>query len=196
MERVLVVDDEPKVLDITGQILQSHGYEVTLTSSPENALLLLRQDPNLFKLIILDWKLRCAIDGDMVLKMIKYVYPSFSAPIIFVTGHTHISSKYLMRLGAYDTLTKPVTAEQLIDAVERALQKKPSEDPHPYAPAYLNPPDLKKQEIVRKIVDAIASTASLKEASEKLGCSRASLYRWLNKTGLYQFYIQKDQQGQ
>lgn len=192
MEHVLIVDDEPKVLDVTGEILRSHGYEVTLTSSPENALAILQNNPNRFELILLDWKMRCALDGDMVLKMIRHVYPDFKTPIIFVTAHTHISSKYLMRLGAYDTLTKPVTAERLIDAVERALKKKSDEDPHLNAPAYLQASDVKKQEMVKKIVDAIASTRSLKDAAQSLGCSRASLYRWLNKTGLYKFYVHKE----
>ena len=136
MEQVLVVDDNSKVLEVTGQILESHGYTATLMESPEKALDLLKNEPNRFGVILLDWKLRSSIDGDIVLKMLKHIVPDFKTPIVFVTAHTAISSKYLMRLGAYDTLTKPVTADQLIDAVERALNKKPPEDPHPRAPTY------------------------------------------------------------
>ena len=136
-----------------------------------------------------------ALDGDVVLKVIKSIFPDFTTPIIFITAHTKISSKYLMRLGAYDTLEKPVTTDRLLDAVARALRQQPPEDPHPHAPAYLSAHEMKKQELVKKIVDAIASTKSLKEAAKTLRCSRASLYRWLEKTGLDTYYIDKEQQN-
>lgn len=192
MEKILVVDDDAKVLRLTGEILEGRGYGVTLTESPEEALKILKTDPHQFNVILLDWKLRCVIDGDMVVKMIQHAFPDFKTPIIFITAHTKISSKYLMRLGAYDTLLKPVTTDQLMDAIERALGKKEPEDPHYNAPVQINVNQLKKQQLVKRIIEAVSETGSLRDASKKLGCSRASLYRWLQKTGLYSFYVGKE----
>ncbi len=192
MNRILIVDDDAQILAITGKILEGQGYGVTLRSSPEEAIGLLKQNPHAFDLILMDWKLRAAIDGDIVIKVVKHVFPAFQTPVIFITAFTHISSKYLMRLGAFDTLLKPFTAEQLLDAVERALKKKPAENPHEHAPMYLASRELKKQELAKKIVDAITASRSLKDAALLLGCSRMTLYRWLSKTGLHQFLIDKE----
>lgn len=191
MGEILVVDDDEKILTATGDALRAFGYETTLMNTPQEALLLLKQNPHRFDCILLDWKLRSPMDGDIVMKVIQYMFPGFKTPIIFVTAHTRISSKYLMRLGAYDTLTKPVTTDQLIDAVERALKKR-EENPHEQAPAYLSPRDLKRQHMMIKITNAIHSSDSFTEAAEQLGVSRRSLYRWLDLTGLREFYIQKE----
>jgi DNA-binding NtrC family response regulator len=192
MGEILVVDDDEKILIATGAALRAYGYEATLSNAPQEALALLKKNPNRFDVILLDWKLRSPMDGDIVIKVIQYMFPGFKTPIIFVTAHTRISSKYLMRLGAFDTLAKPVTAEQLIDAVERALNKKSQENPHEQAPAYLSPRDLKRQHMMIKITDAIHSSNSFTEAAEQLHVSRRSLYRWLDLTGLREFYIQKE----
>ena len=192
MGEILVVDDDEKILAATGDALKAYGYESVLMGSPQEALALLKKDPHRFDCILLDWKLRSPMDGDIVIKVIQYMFPGFKTPIIFVTAHTRISSKYLMRLGAYDTLAKPVTTDQLIDAVERALNKKSQENPHEQAPAYLSPRDLKRQQMMIKITDAIHSSDSFTEAAEKLCVSRRSLYRWLDLTGLREFYIQKE----
>lgn len=192
MAKILIVDDDLKVLEATGEVLKAYGFEPTLMSAPEKAVAALKQNPKAFDLILMDWKLHCPLDGDMVIKLIKHIFPNFKTPIIFITAHTHISSKYLMRLGAYDTLTKPVAPEHLIDAVERALGLKPLENPHQKAPADLDSEELKKHEMAKRIIDAISSSRSISDAAHQLGCSRRSLYRWLAKTGLDSFIVDKE----
>jgi DNA-binding NtrC family response regulator len=192
MGEILVVDDDLHVLTATADSLTAYGYQPVLTDSPEQALALLKINPHRFDAILLDWKLRCPIDGDMILKLVKRMFPDFDTPIIFVTAHTRISSKYLIRLGAYDTLAKPATAEQLIDVIERALKSKPPENPHRKAPCELNSQELKKHELADRVVNAISTTGSLVEASRRLGCSRVSLYKWLKLTGLHQFLTEKE----
>ena len=192
MTEVLVVDDDISVLQATARTLKAHGYEATLIESAEEALRVLKKEPLRFSVILLDWKLRCPIDGDMILMLLKKIFPGFKTPIIFITAHTRVSSKYLMRLGAYDTLAKPLTSEQLIDAIERALHKKVEEDPHQKAPAELNSQDLKKHEMAKKIIQAISIAPTLADAAHALGCSRRSLYRWLQRTGLHYFMVSKE----
>ncbi len=195
MTNILIVDDDEKVLKTTGEALRSSDYDVTLTESPETGLKLIRSNPDQFDLILLDWKLRCPLDGDMVLKLIKHIYPNFKIPIIFITAHTKISSKYLMRLGAFDTLSKPLTREDLLAAVERALGKK-SENPHRHAPAELNSQELKRHEMIQSIIEAVTTSSSLKNAAIKLGCSRMTLYRWLRMTNLHELLLADHQHRQ
>ncbi len=192
MNEILVVDDDTEVLKATGRALKARGYEPLLLQSPEQALGLLKENPRRFDVILLDWKLRCPIDGDMIVKLVKRIFPHFKTPIIFVTAHTKIASKYLMRLGAYEILAKPLDVKQLIDAIQRALNKKPPEDPHQKAPSELNWEELKKHAMATKIVNAISSTKTLVEAALLLGCSRKGLYRWLSKTGLHDFVVVKE----
>jgi DNA-binding NtrC family response regulator len=192
MSEILVVDDDRNVLEATGDLLRAYGYEPVLAHTPDDALNLLKAEPDRFDVILLDWKLRCPIDGDMILKLVKRLFPSFKTPIIFITAHTQISSKYLIRLGAYDALAKPVRAEELIDAIERALNRKAPENPHLRAPSELSSHELKKHELAGRIIDALSSTRTIVDAAKSLGCSRRSLYRWLEKTGLHEFIITKE----
>lgn len=193
MNEILVVDDDPDILDATQRALKNR-YNVTAVEEPEAALTLLKQNPDRFDVILLDWKLKCPIDGDMVLDLIRFKYPGFKTPIIFVTAHTHIASKYLLKIGAYETLRKPVTKEHLIDAIERALGQRPPEDPHRKAPADLTWQELRKHELSRKIVTAIRVHGSLADAARDLDCSLMSLHRWLRLTGMHSFLIEKERQ--
>jgi len=187
MNEILVVEDDQRVLEMTGEALKSYGYKVMLLQDPYPVLNLLKADPNRFDLLLFDWKLRSALDGDKLLGLLQ-ILPNFKAPTIFVTGYTHIASKHLMRLGAYDTLRKPVTAEQLIDCVERALNKKPPEDPHLQAPNELNSTALKKRELTERILGALAEHQwNVTKAAKSLGCSRRTLHRWIEKAGLHQY---------
>ena len=191
-EEILVVDDDPEVLKATGYALKTGGYVPVLTHSPEEALGLLKENPGRFQIILLDWKLRCPIDGDMIVKLVKRIFPGFSTPIIFVTAHTQIASHYLMRLGAYEILPKPLEADELLNAVDRALHKKPPEDPHGKVPCEINSQELRKQELAKRIIDALVATPTLAAAARELRCSRVSLYKWLRLTGLHRFLTLKE----
>ncbi|OGW81670.1 MAG: hypothetical protein A3G33_08425 [Omnitrophica bacterium RIFCSPLOWO2_12_FULL_44_17] len=195
MTEILVIDDDTNVLDATKDALNAFGYEVHTSTSPDEAFQLLHQNPNRFDLILLDWQFPCAVHGDMFLKLINHCIPDFKKPIIFITGHTSFISKHAIRLGAYDTLAKPIIADVLIDAVERALQKRPPENPHQKVPADMSWQKQKKLELAMRITDAIISTNSLSDAAQKLECSRMTLNRWLRFTGLNSFVIIKEHQS-
>lgn len=191
MEEILVVDDDSEVLKATANTLKRRGYEPVITQSPNEALRLLKENPDRFEAILLDWKLRCPIDGDMIVKLVKHVFPDFRTPFIFITAH-NVASSYLMRLGAYEILIKPLVAQQLIDAIERALHKKPSDDPHLKAPSELTWREHKRHDLVMRLTHAITSTRNISEAADSLGVSRRHLYRMLQKSGLHHFVLEKE----
>lgn len=189
MKEILIVDDEPKFLALISEILTLHGYTTHLITSGDEALETIKNNPDRFQAIVLDWKLNCGMDGDMLIKMIRRYLPDFMTPIIFITHHTKISSKCLMRLGAYDTIAKPFASEQLIDTIERATKVKSEEDPHQNAPNNIDSKIFKKNQLAKKVIDALFSTDSLKEAAAKLQFSTRHLYRLIHKLRLHSVVI-------
>ena len=187
MHEILVVDDEQRVLEATQEALEHNGYKVLGVPNPLEAYKLVRTNPERFALILLDWWFPAQVHGDLLIQLIQHYLPAFKTPIIVISSHTSLITKHVMRLGAYDTLAKPLDDTQLIEAVERALNKRPPEDPYRRVPQAMGWKEVKRLQLAVTVVDALASTASLAEAARYLGCSTITLNRWLHHTGLAAF---------
>lgn len=116
---ILVVDDEPNIRDVVGEILEDEGYEVATAqdgSSAREALRVRRPD-----LILLDiWM--PDIDGITLLKEWGEVEP-LPCPVIIMSGHGNVETAVeATRLGAYDFIEKPLSLAKLLLTVERALE--------------------------------------------------------------------------
>ncbi len=70
--KILLVDDETAVLDVTTNMLETLGYKVTATSSSVNALDLFRTDPDQFDLVMTDVTMP-NMTGDKLAKMIMEI---------------------------------------------------------------------------------------------------------------------------
>lgn len=191
MEKILVVDDDPHILEDTKEALELRKYEVTTQEDPHNALELISKNPKQFDLLLLDWKLKSDLDGDSLLLAAKLL-PTFKAPVIFVTAHTHLASKHLLRLGAQDTLRKPFTDEQLIACIEPWLGKRPFENPHLNAPAEVSAIVLEKRERLLNILEAAHKYETRKEMADSLKCSVRTLNRWFHLSGLGHLFLSKN----
>ena len=122
--KILIVDDEPEMLEICSDTLTQKGLPVRTESSSLRALELIKNDD--FDLLLLDIKIP-EIDGITFLKKTKEITPNL--PVIMLTGFPTIETAVeSMKLGAFDYLTKPFTPEQLSAAVERALEHKRLKD--------------------------------------------------------------------
>ncbi len=193
MTEILVVDDDQSVLASIGTALQEKNYRPVLIHCPLEAMSILWNDPNRFGLILLDWKLKSHIDGDMVFRLFKRFFPNSKCKTVVISSHTAVASKFLIRHGVYETLKKPFTCEALYDTIERALNLKHPENPRELAPiGQLSWKELRQQQLANKIVDAIEATRSLAEASRLLHCSTMTLRRWLKLAQLYDFVIKKE----
>jgi len=116
---VFVVDDDASVLRGVRRLLRSAGFTAeTFSSAPE---FLERYDRNATGCVILD----LAMPGFDGLRMQKALMDRGSVlPIIFLTGHGDIAtSVQAMKGGAVDFLTKPVTDDDLLAAVRKAIQR-------------------------------------------------------------------------
>lgn len=124
MPRILLVDDEPNIRWTMAEFLKREHYEVLAASDFENALALYSE--NEVDAAVVDIILPRK-SGIRLLEELHSRSPDL--PIIMMTGEPNISQlPEIVRAGAYDFLTKPVTKEVLLKAVARACEKKRLQD--------------------------------------------------------------------
>lgn len=116
---ILLVDDEPLLLDINSRRLRQLGYEVVMTESSKDALDLFIQDPNAFDLLITDQTMP-ELTGEDLAREVLQRQPSF--PIIVCTGHSASFTEDKARaMGIKKYVLKPVLGDELMDAVRDVL---------------------------------------------------------------------------
>jgi len=159
--RVLVIDDEKVVLDSVNKILADEGYDVeTNLSGREGLSRALDSD---YDIVLTDIRMP-DIGGMKVLRDIKRKKPSL--PVVMITGYASVkSSVQAMKLGAADYVEKPFTPDQLIKAVDTALETAASQEPEPQELIH-------KQEMI-KVLERAASdsdffTSLLEQAADAL----------------------------
>jgi DNA-binding response OmpR family regulator len=113
MTKILVVDDEPDVVEFLKQFLETKGYDIIEAFNGQEALQkALQEQPHV---VLLDIKLP-DISGLEVLRKIKAERPTLS--IVMITGvDDQEIGRHAMKLGAYDYIVKPLDLEYL----EKAL---------------------------------------------------------------------------
>lgn len=118
-KRVLVVDDEAALLDLTKRILQQHGYEVTSTTSSRHALEMVRQHRDRFDLLITDYAMP-DMDGIELATEVR----SIRSDIPVLLCSSYYAGKEQRRSGETGiemVLNKPIQDYQLTLAVDSIL---------------------------------------------------------------------------
>ena len=114
--RILVVDDEPSMLDFCSRALSraKKGYDVTLSSSAEDARAQLARCE--FDLLILDIHLPQE-DGISLLKHAQATHPGL--PVILITGYPAVNTVVdAIRLNVREYLCKPFSVARFLEVVE------------------------------------------------------------------------------
>ncbi len=120
MDKILIVEDEKSMRDVLGIMLKKEGYNVTLSSSGEEALSLLNKE--IFDLVITDIKMP-KVDGMQVLKAVKEL--SDDTLVIMITAFASTETAVeAIKQGAYDYITKPFKIEEMRLIVKNALEKR------------------------------------------------------------------------
>jgi DNA-binding NtrC family response regulator len=115
---ILVVDDDPALLQSLKEILEAEGCEVTTAADGESGLRCLKEQA--FDLVLSDLALP-GLDGMELLKYLRREAPT--CPCIIITGFGTIANAVsAMHHGAYDYFTKPVDPSELRLVVARALE--------------------------------------------------------------------------
>ncbi|NOR22021.1 MAG: response regulator [Candidatus Aminicenantes bacterium] len=113
-----IIDDEPIIHEVLGDLLSSEGYEVENSASGEEALD--KYSSQSFQLVLLDLLLP-GIDGIEVLKKLKKIDPN--SVIIIITAFASVESAIsAMKIGAYDYIQKPFKHDELLITVQRAIE--------------------------------------------------------------------------
>lgn len=116
--RILVVEDEPAIVETIQYALQTDGFETRSLSSGRPALSLL--DKQGFDLIILDIGLP-DING---LELFKEIRRAHSLPVIFLTARSEEVDRVLgLELGADDYVVKPFSPRELCARVRAVLRR-------------------------------------------------------------------------
>jgi CheY-like chemotaxis protein len=118
-ERVLFVDDEPSLTDVTRRMLERLGYRVVALGSSTEALAAFRADPSAFDLVISDLTMPGLTGAQLALEMRRV---RANVPVILSTGYLdRLDPDTARALHARELLIKPYTTEDLATAVHRAL---------------------------------------------------------------------------
>jgi len=117
-DTILIVDDEKDIRLTVGGILGDEGYLVAQASSGPEALE--RIDESAPETVILDLWMQNSEQGFDVLTHIKDEYPQL--PVVVISGHGNIETAVkAVKMGAFDYIEKPLSADKLLLTVERAL---------------------------------------------------------------------------
>jgi two-component system, OmpR family, response regulator len=122
--RVLVIDDEPRILNFVARELAAQGYEVGTASDPVRGLDMATEER--YDLVILDL-LMPGMHGREVLQRILSRNPR--QPVIVLSALGDPASKVTcLELGADDYLAKPFSFEELLARVRARLRKNGERD--------------------------------------------------------------------
>lgn len=114
--KILVVDDEPVIIESATKALSAEGYAVRAAGSAESAVQLLRAEAP--DIVLIDLQLP-KLSGMDLLQTIKREFPQVAA--IVMTGYTtEENASAALQHGAVIFLPKPFSFEELLSAVERA----------------------------------------------------------------------------
>lgn len=122
--RVLVVDDEPSVRTIVRLLLEKAGYDVLEAADGEAAIEALNAGENRLVLDVVICDIRMPkINGIQAIEYFQREYPH--VPLIVLTAYPETKMAVsFMRNGVTDYLVKPVDAQKLRGAVERAMEQR------------------------------------------------------------------------
>ena len=120
-KKILMVDDEPDLVELASYNLKKEGFSVTSAEDGEEALQLIRGKP--FDLIILDLMLP-GIQGLELCRILKNSPKTENIPIVMLTAKGDVSEKvHGLESGADDYITKPFSPKELIARIKAVLRR-------------------------------------------------------------------------
>jgi DNA-binding response OmpR family regulator len=117
--RVLVVDDEPRILDIVKYFLEQGGYHVEIVTRGDKALDAVRKKA--FDVVVLD----IVLDGDSgyeVAGKLKKIKNAETMPVLFMSSKVEMADLFIENYdGRAEFLLKPFKKEALLEAIQKLI---------------------------------------------------------------------------
>src|SRR5215475_14278547 len=118
MKKILIIDDEVNVSLLLSKFLSRNGFDVSTAATGTGGMELLKNVG--FDLVLCDFRLEDT-DGREMLKNIKSQYPKTG--VIIITGYSDIKMAVeLIKMGAYDYITKPLYPDEILNTVNKAIE--------------------------------------------------------------------------
>ena len=122
--KMLVIDDDSMVLSSCQRIFEEENFYVVTTTSPEEGLSLVLD--TYFDVVLCDWMMP-GLDGMDVITRLEETSPG--SAVIMISGYPSIErATEAMKRGAMDYVAKPFTPDEIIKAVNDAMQRKQIEE--------------------------------------------------------------------
>lgn len=156
MARILLVDDEPRMLSLLNSLLKAEGYDVTSVQDGSKVPDLINNE--VFDLMISDIRMT-PIDGMELLKIARSARPTM--PVIILTAYGTVETAIeAMKLGTFDYVTKPFKMDELLITIQRALE---------YSRALSENLELKEELVGRyKFENIVAESAAMRNVCEMI----------------------------
>jgi len=127
MHKILVVDDDNDMCLLLTRFLTRNGYTVASANSGLTAIEWMKK--NKPDLVLCDFRLDDTT-GVELLGKIKEMHPQ--AAVIIITGYSDVKDAVeVMKLGAYDYITKPLFPDEILLTIKKALSAEPKENTIP-----------------------------------------------------------------
>lgn len=119
MAKILVVDDEARILLLLQSLLKANGYEAATAKDGLQALDLLKKEA--FDIVISDLRM-VPMDGMTLFREIKTLFPNM--PVILLTAYASVETAIeAMKSGAFDYLSKPFKVDEMLATIKRAEEQ-------------------------------------------------------------------------
>ncbi len=127
MHNILVVDDDNDMCLLLNRFLSRNGYNVSSAGSGKEAIEWMKK--NVPALVLCDFRLDDMTGAELLAK-IKTAHPD--ALVIIITGYSDVKDAVeVMKLGAYDYITKPLFPDEILLTIKKALAQEPRTDSQP-----------------------------------------------------------------
>ena len=118
--RLLLVEDEPKLLEALEYLLKRNGYAVDTAADGESAMDLAASD--VYDLLVLDWMLPGRSGMNIVKELRKN---GIDVPVLFLTARDSLEDRVAgLDAGADDYLVKPFSTEELLARLRALWRRK------------------------------------------------------------------------
>lgn len=117
-EKILIIDNDPDMVTLLSMLIREKTpYKTEVTNNPMEAIEMVKQDG--FSVVIAEMKMP-VMDGIEILEAVKHIAEDI--PVIILSAYGDVESALeAMHKGAFDYLAKPFRKEQILFAIENAL---------------------------------------------------------------------------
>ncbi len=118
MKRILIIDDDMDMCALLSRFLQRNGFETDAAHTGHKGIAKFNEQK--FDIVLCDFRLGDK-DGKDVLQEIKAINPQ--TIVIIITGYSDIKTAVdVIKLGAFDYITKPLIPDEVLNVIGKALK--------------------------------------------------------------------------